>query len=113
MISKLFSVLRACYSRLIEAQRKRLQVDWSKGDAFCASLDRALCKSNQLVHADFTQVIELAANSKSTSVDKRAIILSMLIMALAGDFVGKTLSWDKQKALSERHASICATPIST
>jgi hypothetical protein len=53
-------------------------------------------KSNELVHPDITQVIELAANSKSTSVDKRSIIMSMLIMALAGDFVGKTLSWDKQ-----------------
>ena len=58
-------------------------------------------KSNELVHADITQVIELAANSKSTSVDKRSVVLSMLIMALAGDFVGKTLSWDKQKGLWE------------
>jgi hypothetical protein len=58
-------------------------------------------KSNELVHADITQVIELAANSMSTNVDKRSIVLSMLIMALAGDFVGKKLSWDKQKGLWE------------
>jgi hypothetical protein len=51
------------------------------------------------VHAGIAQVIELAANSKSASVDKRSIIWSMLIMTLAGDFVGKTLSWDKQKGL--------------
>jgi hypothetical protein len=55
-------------------------------------------KSNELVHSGIAQVVELAANSKSTSVDKRSIALSM---ALAGAFVGKTLSWDKKNGLWE------------
>jgi hypothetical protein len=55
-------------------------------------------KSNELVHADIHSVIELAANSKSTSLDKRSIALSM---AFAGAFVGKALSWDKQNGLWE------------
>ena len=70
------------------------EVKPSRLTAYCMKL-------SALAHTNLIEAVENITATNPASVDKRAIVLSQLIMRAAGHFVGESLRWDKQEGMWE------------